>query len=160
MGTTGQLTASTTPGEHPSIGASVLDPSHDVNRWWSLTNLGTAFDVLAATFTFGPGDIDPGAQPGQFVVARWDGSWTLPALAGQTGTSITAAGITSLGAFAVGEVAFAVGEVAVAPSSLPDVALSMRAPGGIRALSLVFSAWVLLLLTLAVVTARRQRRRR
>jgi hypothetical protein len=100
----GTITASTTPGEHPNIGSSVIDPSQDVNRWWSLVNGGTVFSTLDATFTFAPSDVDPGASTAAFVVAKWDGAWVLPVSGAALPTSITAFGMTSLSEFAVGEV--------------------------------------------------------
>ena len=100
----GTITASTTAGEHPNIGSSVIDPAQDVNRWWSLVNSGVVFDTLDATFTFDPADVDPGASTAAFVVAKWDGAWVLPASGAALPTSITAFGMTSLSEFAVGEV--------------------------------------------------------
>jgi len=99
----GQLTAFTIPAEHPAIGSSPIYGPRDVNRWWSLANSGVGFDTLAVTFTFAPGDVDPGAQTSQFIVAKWDGAWTIPTSGSNTATSITASGITSLSEFAVGE---------------------------------------------------------
>ena len=113
---TGQLTASTTPGEHPSIGTSIIDPAQDVNRWWSLTNAGIGFTTLSATFTFTAGDRDPGAQTSQFVVVKWDGAWSSPASGGNTATTITASGISSLSDFAVGEVGADLTIVKVGPT--------------------------------------------
>ncbi|MEX0630455.1 MAG: hypothetical protein WD508_07425, partial [Chloroflexota bacterium] len=100
----GTITASTTPGDHPNIGSSVIDPAQDVNRWWSLVNGGTVFNTLDATFTFDPADVDPGASTAAFVVAKWDGAWVLPASSAALPTSITAFGMISLSEFAVGEV--------------------------------------------------------
>jgi hypothetical protein len=140
----GTITASTAAGEHPSIGSSVIDPAQDVNRWWSLGNGGTVFNTLDVTFTFNLADVDAGAQTAAFVVGKWDGSWTLPPSAGQSPTSITAAGMTSLSDFAVGEVA----------ATLPDAAFSIRTTGGMGAIPLIASAWTLLLLTLAVFSVR------
>ncbi|MEX0709901.1 MAG: hypothetical protein WD116_01710, partial [Chloroflexota bacterium] len=100
---TGQLTASTTAGEHPSIGSSPIFAPRDVNRWWTLTNAGVAFDTLDVVFTFAPTDVDPGAQTSQFIVAKWDGAWTSPTSGANTATTITASGLTSLSQFAVGE---------------------------------------------------------
>ena len=100
---TGQLTASSTAGEHPSIGTSPIYAPQDVNRWWTLTNAGVAFDTLDAVFTFAPTDVDPGAQVGQFIIAKWDGTWTTPNSGANTATTITAFGMTSLSEFAIGE---------------------------------------------------------
>jgi uncharacterized repeat protein (TIGR01451 family) len=105
VGVTGQMTASTTPGEHPSIGTSPIYAPLDVNRWWSLANAGVAFDTLNVVFTFVATDVDPGAQTSQFVVAKWDGAWTLPISGANTATTITAFAMTSLSEFAVGETA-------------------------------------------------------
>jgi hypothetical protein len=115
----GTITASTTPGEHPSIGSSVINPARDVNRWWSLVNGGTTFDALTATFTFDPADVDPGASTAAFVVAKWDGAWALPVSGAALPTSITAFGMTSLSEFAVGEVESA---------DLPDTAQGVAIP--------------------------------
>lgn len=103
VGVSGQLTASTTPGEHPAIAASILNPARDVNRWWTLVNLGASFDALDATVTFVPADLDPGTQASQLVVIKWDGSWSVPVSGANTATTITAFGMTSLSEFAVGE---------------------------------------------------------
>ncbi len=103
VGITGQLTASTTAGEHPSIGTSIIDPAQDVNRWWRLFNAGVDFDTLDATFTFAATDVDPGADTSRFIVAKWDGSWGTPGSGANTATTITAYAMTSLSEFAVGE---------------------------------------------------------
>ena len=103
VGGTGQMTAFTSPGEHPSIAASPVDPAQDVNRWWSLANAGVGFDTLAVTFTWTAADVDPGADPNRFVVGKWDGSWALPTSGANTATTITALGLTSLSEFAVGQ---------------------------------------------------------
>ena len=103
VGVTGTLTASTAPGEHPNIGTSKIDPARDVNRWWSLTNAGIAFDTVDATFAFSPADLDAGASPAAFIVGKRDGAWTEPPATGQTATTVTASGMTSLSEFAVGE---------------------------------------------------------
>ena len=60
--TAGELTASTTTGEHPAIASSGLAATRDVNRFWTVANGGVAFDTYSATFTFVAGDVDAGAQ--------------------------------------------------------------------------------------------------
>src|SRR5439155_10708453 len=102
--TPGALTAVTTGGDHPDIASSGIAVSRSANRWWTLTNSGIAFDSYAATFTFVPADIDPGADPTVFIVAKDDGStWTLPAVGARTALSTQATGMTSFSDFAVGE---------------------------------------------------------
>jgi uncharacterized repeat protein (TIGR01451 family) len=113
-----QLVASTTPGEHPSIGTSTIDPAQDVNRWWALTDGGVGFDVLEATFTFTASDVDPGAVPSAFVVGKWDGAWSLPSVGAGTATTITATAMTNLSEFAVGEPAADLAITNVAPPSV------------------------------------------
>jgi hypothetical protein len=46
----GSLTVNTTATEHPSVNTSGIDPSQDVNRYWSITNTGvTGFTSYALT---------------------------------------------------------------------------------------------------------------
>ena len=81
----GELTASTTAGDHPDIANSGLAVSRDVNRYWTVTNAGVVFDTYSATFTFVAGDIDPGADTSVFIVAKRDGTtWTRPAVGTRT----------------------------------------------------------------------------
>ena len=100
----GDLTASTTPGEHPNIATSGLAPARDVNRFWTLTNAGIVFDNYSATFTFVIGDVDVGASTGTFVVAKQDlAAWTMPSVGNRTGLSTQATGMSTFSDFAVGE---------------------------------------------------------
>ncbi|MGH2463203.1 MAG: hypothetical protein ACRDFZ_06210, partial [Candidatus Limnocylindria bacterium] len=131
----GTITASTAPGEHPSIGSSVIDPAQDVNRWWSLVNGGTTFDTVTATFTFDPADVDAGAATASFVVAKWNGAWVLPASGAALPTSITAFGMTSLGEFAVGE---------VESDDLPDTAQGVPVPAAGTLLASLLAALMVL----------------
>ena len=42
----GELTANTTPGEHPDVANSGVDPAQDVNRYWTVTDAGVALRHL------------------------------------------------------------------------------------------------------------------
>jgi hypothetical protein len=162
----GQLVASTTAGEHPNIGTAPIYAPRDLNRWWKLTNNGVGFDLLEILFTFAAADIDPGAQTGQFIVAKWDGAWTVPTSGANTATAITAYGMTSLSEFAIGETLPQVSVTAVpAPIPTPVGALAdTRATewrGDISPLMLlaVFAGWFTLVGALAAESAWRGRTR-
>jgi uncharacterized repeat protein (TIGR01451 family) len=100
----GELTASTSPGDHPDLANSGLAPSRSVNRWWSVTAASLTFDTYDATFTFAPSDIDAGADPTRFVVGKLDGAtWTMPVTGTRTATTTQATGMTSFSEFAIAE---------------------------------------------------------
>ncbi len=100
----GDLTASTTAGDHPDVASSGVAGNQGVNRSWTVTNTGIAFDTYDATFTFAAADIDAGADPTTFVVGKLDGtSWTRPTPGTRTATSTGAIGMTDFSEFVIGE---------------------------------------------------------
>ncbi len=100
----GDLTASTTPGDHPDVASSGVAGNRSVNRFWTITNAGVAFDLYDATFAFGAADIDAGASPAAFIVAKRDGAtWTRPTPGTRAATSTQATGMTAFSEFAIGE---------------------------------------------------------
>ncbi len=101
----GMLTASTTTGDHPAMTNSGLSSTRSVNRYWSLANSGITFNNASAVFQFAASDIDAGADPSTFLVAkRTSGTWTLPTVGTKTSTNIQALGLTSsFGDFQVGQ---------------------------------------------------------
>ena len=102
--TPGELTASTTFGDHADGANSGLAVNRSVNRFWTVTNAGVVFDAYDATFTFVATDIDPGADPTVFIVAKRDGAaWTRPTVGTRTALSTLATGMTLFSDFAVGE---------------------------------------------------------
>jgi hypothetical protein len=56
----GNLTATTTAGDHPNVGTSGLNTSKTVNRYWNVTNSGVAFTTYSATLNFVATDVDAG----------------------------------------------------------------------------------------------------
>ena len=60
--TAGNVTAKATAGDQPSVAASGIDPTHSVNRYWTITSGGgLVFTTYSAAFTFAnPGDLDAG----------------------------------------------------------------------------------------------------
>jgi len=102
--TSGNVTASTSAGDHVQIGSSDLDPAKSVNRTWTLTNAGVGFTSYDATFNFDAADVDGGANTGNFDVERYTGGSWFPTTAGtRTATSTQATGVTSFSDFAIGE---------------------------------------------------------
>ena len=73
------LTASTTPGDHPTLAGSVINPALSVNRYWTLTAAGLVFTDYDIALAWVGSDVDPGASSAAFVVAKLTGgTWTAP----------------------------------------------------------------------------------
>ena len=104
--TAGNLTARTTSGDHAQIATSGIDSTHDVNRYWTLTNSPSGIAVSACTATFNfinPGDLDAGANTANFVVRQLHGTWAASTTGMRGSTSATATGLTTFGDFAIGD---------------------------------------------------------
>ena len=104
MTTGGTLTARSVGGDHPAIAnGSGVDPSHSVNRNWSVTNNGIAFSQYDLTLHYPVGEIDPGSDLSVFDVVKYDApNWSLTATEPDS-TKSTAMGLTSFSDFAVGQ---------------------------------------------------------
>jgi len=84
----GNLTGSTTPGDHPNAGASPVDRLRSVNRYWTFTNSGLSFTNYSATFNFVAGDLDAGVNTNAFIVGKLSGgAWTTPTVGLRTSGS-------------------------------------------------------------------------
>ncbi|NLR80211.1 hypothetical protein [Chitinophaga eiseniae] len=104
VGTSGNATALVTPGSHPNLATSGLNTSKKVNRYWTVTNNGTAFTTATATLNWTAADVDAGANTANFKVARYSGgTWTQPSVTAPLATSIQTTGLTAFGDLAVGE---------------------------------------------------------
>jgi hypothetical protein len=102
----GDLTSSTTSGDHASIASSDVNPSKSVNRYWTLTDSGgLTFTTFSSTFNFVAGDVDGGASTANFIVRRWGGSaWSTTTIGTRTATSTQITGQSTGGDFQVGNV--------------------------------------------------------
>jgi hypothetical protein len=135
VGTAGDLTASTTAGDHASIASATINASKSVNRYWTLTNSGIAFNNYGATFTFVAGDIDAGASTSTFVAGRFAAAtWSYPTVGTKTSTSTQTTGLTSFGDFQLGE--FAGPTLVLADAVTP---LGTRPPGTDLTYSVTFT---------------------
>ena len=104
--TTGNLLASTSPGDHISIATSGLDSAKSVNRTWTLTNNGlSGFGTYTASFTYPTSDNDSSTNAINYVVRRFENSaWSATtASVTATNTSSSSNGISGFGDFAIGE---------------------------------------------------------
>ena len=105
----GNVTVATAGTDHPDIGASVIDDTLSVNRYWTIANGGVGFTTYDATFTFvNPGDLDAGVDPLVFIAVRYApplpaaGSWNATAIGFRSATTNEITGETGFGDFAIG----------------------------------------------------------
>ena len=103
---TGNVTAKSTSGDHPSIGSSTLDATKSINRYWTLMrDAGLTFTgTYDATFNFVSGDLDAGTNTSNLSVGKLDGgTWSYPTVGARTATSTQATGMTSFSDFQLAE---------------------------------------------------------
>ena len=115
----GTLTGWTTSGEHPNISTSGVDPTKNVNRYWSLRTTGDAINVTnhAVTFNFQAVDVDDNADWSSFGVGRYTGAtWSKPA---DVVTTVSSAGFSNAGSGLGAVTDFVVGEGAAESCSVP-----------------------------------------
>lgn len=107
----GNLIAKAISGEHPDIANSTIDSTHDVGRYWVVTNSGVTFTNYSASWTYVVADIDAGSTASIFGIGKADScnpslqncTWTYPTIVGTpTTTNAQASGMTSFSSFAVG----------------------------------------------------------
>lgn len=101
----GNFTLRSTGIDHPSIAGSTINSTKDVNRYWTITNSGTAFSSYDATFNFVALDVDAGATTSSFGIQLYNGAaWASLTTTSPNSTNIKALGVTSVGDFIIGEI--------------------------------------------------------
>lgn len=97
------LTAFTTTSDHAdtTAGLSGINKLKSVNRFWTLTpGAALTFATYNTTFNFVAGDVDAGATPASFIVARKNaGVWSYPTMGAVLTLSTTATNMTQAGGF-------------------------------------------------------------
>ena len=87
----GGIIASTEAGDHVAISTSGIIETKSVNRTWHLENNGALFNDYTILFNWITPDVDPGANPLNFVVAKYDSPvWEALGTSAQTATSCLA----------------------------------------------------------------------
>jgi uncharacterized repeat protein (TIGR01451 family) len=110
----GDLTASTSAGDHADISNAGISATNSVNRWWTITNSATLFDYYDVIFNFDAADLDPAADPSAFIISKRDGAtWTQPLVLARSATTIEAGGLASFSEFVVGHPSADVGVLMV-----------------------------------------------
>jgi autotransporter-associated beta strand protein len=103
VSTAGNVTATVAAAAHPNFSSSTLNQTKYAQRYWTLTNAGTAFDTYGATFTYASSDLQGGASGGSLNVGRYASSaWTYPSFS-NSGSTTTATGLTAFGDFMLAE---------------------------------------------------------
>lgn len=109
VSTAGNLTGSTTANDHPQIGSSTLDPVKSINRYWTLTNNGIAFDNYSCTLSFIEADKDASINTAKLIAGKYNGlSWEYPTF-GSSDSPLNINGLTSFSDFAFAEKKVATG---------------------------------------------------
>jgi len=99
----GDLAAGVTANMQPNLGSSLVSQTKYVRRYWTFANNGVT-GTYDATFHFLSGDLQGGADPGIFIVGRYDGSaWSYPTVGTKTSTSTQILGASGFGDFAIGQ---------------------------------------------------------
>lgn len=103
---TGNITATTTSGDHPNIASSAINPSLSVNRYWTLVNNGvTGYTDIDATFGFNETDKDSGTDYNYFIAGLYSGgTWSYPSAGIRTSTSFEVTNLTNFGSFQIGQI--------------------------------------------------------
>lgn len=80
----GNLTASTTSGDHAAIASSGFNASLTVNRYWTLTNTSIVYTSYSATCNFVNADKDPGLTTSSCIIKTYNGAaWGSPGVGTQ-----------------------------------------------------------------------------
>ncbi|MFZ4401876.1 MAG: beta strand repeat-containing protein, partial [Bacteroidales bacterium] len=100
----GNLIASSIMGDHTNIATSTFDPTHTVNRIWTLTNSGIVFTDYDAAFNWVSSDQDAGFDFSKAYIGNYSSStWSYPNMSTLTSSSSKITGATVFGDFQIGD---------------------------------------------------------
>jgi hypothetical protein len=104
----GDLTISTTAGNHPDIASSTLSSIKNVSRYWTAVNSGIVLTDYDAVLNFAGGDVVGGADTNNIIVGKYSGGfWTYPTVGTKNATNTQVTGLTEFSDFQMGEIASA-----------------------------------------------------
>jgi len=102
--TAGDVTVSTTDGDHPQIASSCFISNKSINRYWTLSNSGVAPVNYNATFNFLTSDVDPTALTNNVAVQVYNGGvWTNTTVNTRNPNSTVVTGVTTFGDIQIAE---------------------------------------------------------
>jgi hypothetical protein len=103
VSTAGNIVASVSQSNatYSSLTGSGINATNNLQRYFTLTNSGTVFSNYDATFTFVAGDVVGTAT--NYVVRKYNGSWSAPVTSVATSTTTKGTGFTGFSDFAIGE---------------------------------------------------------
>ena len=99
----GNVSVKSTGNDHPSLASALLNSTLSINRYWTLSNIGTTFTNYNAVFNFVAGDKDASLNTAVLTGGRYAGSWTYPTVGTKTSTSTQLTGLTGFGDIALAE---------------------------------------------------------
>ncbi|MEO8771139.1 MAG: hypothetical protein ABI402_13665, partial [Ferruginibacter sp.] len=103
--TGGSLSVASIPGANSGVGASGLDPTKTLGRYYAINNSGIQFDNAGLTLNWNSNDVNEATTTAaNFIVAKVDGeTWTKPAFTNLDATSVQINNVTSFSDWLVGE---------------------------------------------------------
>ena len=116
----GEITVSSTNGQHPNISTSGLILPAVLNHYWTFANNGLGFQHYSAEFTLIAEDIPDGTNTNALAIKKYASGWETPITGNKNALSISALKQTGFGDFVIGAVPLTVVPSVVTSDSIPN----------------------------------------